>query len=88
MPKQINTFTFGQRLVEKFGLKGRFQPVLDEVIVPVTVVESNIQTRLAVGGALGTASGPGIKTALFSLTRQIPGWWLPLSSSGPLPGRR
>lgn len=59
MPKQINTYTFGQGLVRKFGLKGRFQPVLDETIVPVTVVDSTLVNRKAVGGQIGTASGAG-----------------------------
>lgn len=38
MPKQINTPVPGQGLVSRFSLKGRFQPVLDEVIVPVAIV--------------------------------------------------
>ena len=65
MPKQINTYTFGQQLVQKFGLKGRFQPVLDETIVPVTVVESSIAVRPAVGGVLGVISGAGNQNQLF-----------------------
>lgn len=40
MPAQINTATVGQRLVALFGLKGRFQPVLDEVVVPVVNVDA------------------------------------------------
>lgn len=59
MPKQINTYTFGQALVRKFGLKGRFQPVLDETIVPVTVVDTSAAERLCRGGAIGTSSGAG-----------------------------
>lgn len=38
MPKQINTYKIGQSLVRMFGLKGRYQPVLDETIVPVVLV--------------------------------------------------
>lgn len=38
MPKQINTHIPGQQLVRRFGLKGRYQPVLDETIVPVVQV--------------------------------------------------
>lgn len=46
MPAQINTPGPGQRLVSLFGLKGRFQPVLDEVIVPtVDVGAQEVQTR-------------------------------------------
>ncbi|GAJ05910.1 unnamed protein product, partial [marine sediment metagenome] len=59
MPKQINTYTFGQNLVQKFGLKGRFQPVLDETIVPVTVVDSDQDSRIAVGGMIGITAGAG-----------------------------
>lgn len=59
MPKQINTYTFGQALVQKFGLKGRFQPVLDETIVPVTLVDSDLAVRLAVGGTSAAAAGAG-----------------------------
>ena len=59
MPKQINTYTFGQALVRKFGLKGRFQPYLDETIVPVTIVDSSLAVRIATGGRLQAASGAG-----------------------------
>jgi len=59
MPKQINTYTFGSALVKKFGLKGRFQPVLDEVIVPVTLVDESEAGQLAIGNILGAASGAG-----------------------------
>lgn len=38
MPKQINTPSFGSALVRAFNLKGRFQPVLDDTIVPVSIV--------------------------------------------------
>jgi hypothetical protein len=40
MPKQIQTPTPGQALVRLFNLKGRYQPVLDDTIVPVTIVEA------------------------------------------------
>jgi hypothetical protein len=50
VPKQINTYTFGQALVTRFGLKGRFQPVLDETIVPVTLVDEAIERRPAFAG--------------------------------------
>jgi hypothetical protein len=50
VPKQINTYTFGQALVKRFGLKGRFQPVLDETIVPVTLVDEAIERRPAFAG--------------------------------------
>lgn len=38
MPKQINTPNPAQGLVKQFALKGRYQPVLDETIVPVVDV--------------------------------------------------
>ncbi len=47
MPKQINTFGPGQWLVNRFGLKGRYQPVLDETFVPVVVIEDAVDTKLA-----------------------------------------
>ena len=61
MPKQINTYQVGQSLVKKFGLKGRFQPVLDEVIVPVITVGDTTPTdiRLAVSGISAAAAGAG-----------------------------
>lgn len=40
MPKQINLPNFAQGLVQRFALKGRYQPVLDETIVPVAIVTS------------------------------------------------
>jgi hypothetical protein len=55
VPKQINTWTFGQALVNKFGLKGRFQPVLDETIVPVTIVDDQPGQRPATCGGSVTA---------------------------------
>ena len=54
MPKQINTPTPGQRLVQLFGLKGRYQPVLDETIVPVVSVEEVQEVR----GAMAYAQVP------------------------------
>lgn len=65
MPKQINTHLPGSALVRKFGLKGRYQPVLDEVIVPVTIVgqEETTQVRLCRFGAIGAASGVGNQRA-------------------------
>lgn len=61
MPKQINTYQVGQSLVKKFGLKGRFQPVLDEVIVPVVTVGETLpeDIRLAITGIDLAASGAG-----------------------------
>lgn len=60
MPKQINTATPGQKLVKLFGLKGRFQPVLDEVIVPVVSVDQETNVAAGACGAVlnigGTAS--------------------------------
>lgn len=62
MPKQINTPNPGQRLVGLFGLKGRFQPVLDEVIVPVVDVgaqevnERHCSAEASTGAAAGEFS--------------------------------
>lgn len=53
MPKQINTHRPGQALVRRFGLKGRYQPVLDETIVPVTSVDNE---TIAVGCLSGGSS--------------------------------
>ena len=51
MPKQINTYRYGQSLVRMFNLKGRFQPVLDETIVPVVDVgEQEVWRRAWSGG--------------------------------------
>lgn len=55
MPKQINTPFVSQKLVPLFGMKGRFQPVVDEVVVPVISVDPQIETRLALGGAAAGA---------------------------------
>lgn len=63
MPKQINTPTFGSQLVRLFNLKGRFTPVLDEVIVPVVVVgtSSPAQERHFGGTAELGSTGATIK---------------------------
>jgi len=39
MPKQLNNPKISQALVEAFGLKGRYAPMLDEVLVPVYIIE-------------------------------------------------
>jgi len=39
MPKNLNNAKITQRLVESFQLKGRYIPMLDEVIVPVYVLD-------------------------------------------------
>jgi len=64
MPKQIQTPSFGQILVKAFNLKGRFQPVLDETIVPVVVLEmepaaSPMLRQIATGGIDRVAGGAG-----------------------------
>jgi hypothetical protein len=56
VPKQINTPTPGRTLVRRFGLKGRFQPILDEVIVPVTSVDQDVERRPAIAGNLAAAA--------------------------------
>lgn len=62
MPKQINSASVGQRLVQLFSLKGRFQPVLDEVIVPVVSVDPESVEQLpaaAMGGEAAVAAEYG-----------------------------
>lgn len=59
MPVQIQTPTPGQRLVRLFGLKGRFQPLLDEIVVPIVDVGAEqIVSRAAWGaGTVAAAAG-------------------------------
>ena len=61
MPKQIQTPSASQGLVRMFALKGRYQPVLDETIVPVVVVplEAPSTRRLAAWGTTAAAAGVG-----------------------------
>jgi len=68
VPKQIQTPTFGQALVQKFGLKGRYQPVLDETIVPVSVVSSPELSRWAAGGSNGTVAAVVGENFFINLT--------------------
>lgn len=67
MPKQINTPAPGQGLVRAFALKGRYQPVLDETIVPVTIVplEAPPTRKLAQWGIDNAASGAGNQNNAF-----------------------
>jgi hypothetical protein len=67
MPKQINTASVGSRLVQLFNLKGRFQPVLDEVIVPVVSVDAeSVQQRPASGGQYQGGAAAEYSFALLS----------------------
>ena len=83
MPKQINTPYVGQRLVRLFSLKGRFQPVLDEVIVPVVDVSGEGQTlRPAWGGSALAASGAGNQNRVIfanpansGIIARFDSWW-------------
>lgn len=85
MPKQINLPFVGQGLVNRFALKGRFQPVLDEVVVPVIVVGPQIEPeqtgRTAIGGVSATAAGAGNQNHIFfsnpagSNVRIVLDWW-------------
>lgn len=61
MPKLINTHLPGQALVRLFHLKGHYQPVLDETIVPVVIVggEEESPRKLAAGGTSAAAAGVG-----------------------------
>ena len=67
MPKQINTPSPGQALVRMFSLKGRFQPVLDEVIVPVVQVplDAPASKRFAAWGTTMAAGGAGTQGRAF-----------------------
>ena len=67
MPKQIQTVWPGQALVKLFGLKGRYQPVLDETIVPVTVVGQETLSSPAQARAQNIAGGAG-KNSFIRLT--------------------
>jgi len=52
MPKNLNNAKITQRLVEAFQLKGRYIPMLDEVIVPTYVIDDPAPAepnRLAAG---------------------------------------
>jgi len=52
MPKNLNNAKVTQRLVEAFQLKGRYIPMLDEMITPVYVIDDPAPAeanRLAVG---------------------------------------
>jgi len=47
VPKQIQTGLVGSSLVRRFGIKGAFQPILDEVVVPVTSVDEGSELKPA-----------------------------------------
>jgi len=70
MPKSLNNAKITQRLVESFQLKGRYIPMLDEVIVPVYVLDDPAPAepnRLAAGTVEITAPGAGTtKLQLFN----------------------
>jgi len=60
MPKQLNSGQITQALQRAFGFKGRYIPMLDEVIVPVYVIADPSpasQTRLCAATA---GAGPSI----------------------------
>lgn len=92
MPKQINLPTYAQGLVSRFALKGRFQPVLDETIVPVVIVSSfegsggsgvpiQAERRLASGYALMkcTWTGPDTDSRWYFALRNPAGSGVGLS---------
>jgi len=61
MPKQINAGKLTQALQRAFGFKGRYTPMLDEVVVPVYVIEDPAPaavTRLCAGSRAFTATEP------------------------------
>lgn len=64
MPKQINSPFPGSSLVRAFNLKGRFQPVLDETVVPVAIV-TDLQTQ-GVGSGQKEAAGTNYNTSFVA----------------------
>jgi len=62
MPKQLNAGAITQALQRAFGFKGRYVPMLDEVIVPVYVIADPSpasQTRLCAGTVQTTSAATG-----------------------------
>lgn len=49
MPAKIQDATLTSRLVSIFGIKGRFRPELDDVVVPVVVARDLSSERVEVG---------------------------------------
>lgn len=64
MPKQINSPFPGSGLVKAFNLKGRFQPVLDETVVPVALVTD--LTSLGMGSGIKEAAGTNYNTSFVA----------------------
>jgi len=65
MPKQLNNGKVTQALQRTFGFKGRYNPMLDEVIVPVYQIsdpQPAAPQRLAIGSIEQDA--PGVGTAI------------------------
>jgi len=61
MPKQINAGPLTAALQRAFGFKGKYTPMLDEVVVPVYVVQDPAPAelnRICAGTTSQTASGP------------------------------
>jgi len=61
MPKQLNNGQITQALQRAFGFKGRYIPLLDEVIVPVYNIQDPSPaavTRLCIGVSAVAVSGP------------------------------
>jgi len=62
MPKQIQAGRLTQALQRAFGFKGRYVPMLDEVIVPVYVIQDPLPatvTRLSIGTGSGVVTANG-----------------------------
>jgi len=67
MPKQLNNGAITQALQRAFGFKGRYIPMLDEVIVPVYVIADPSPaaiTRLAAGTVVSTPGGVGSRATI------------------------
>lgn len=64
MPKQINAGQLTSALQRAFGFKGKYIPMLDEVVVPVYVISDPSPahvTRLAAGTTDATSSGGALE---------------------------
>jgi len=61
MPKQLNSGRVTQALQRAFGFKGRYTPMLDEVIVPVYVISdpSPAEASRLCSGTVGAIGGGG-----------------------------
>lgn len=64
MPTQIQTPTQWQRLLNRFGIKGRHQLLLDEVVVPVVLIEDVSELETGPQDATIAVIAPAIAATL------------------------